>query len=759
MTLKKIICFAFALIATGNKINAQFGPQASFSCGKFGVMTASNITSNGVTITSYFKFNKAMQDFQTGLNLQNDTTVSVGTKFALIPNITLSSSVPGGLPPTVFQGDTIFLNKANIKSKGDSIVYSIKINGLMAGSSLITNYNQQQMTVVVLDNNYSNYLLSQSQSLPIVIGGYFSSGATPPVIAFQTKANTSPVNTNTVSNIIGPTQGPIQTNTIKIDSIFNIMDSSAIIAGHFNFYKAITDNKFNLKIGKSFKILPQTVLIYGNTIVQEGDTIRIDSTNINTLGSDIPFIVKLTGLTPNTNFTAQQTFVIIAKKGKFGDNSIFKSPNKCRFNARRNDTLYPYNNITAGYPSFTTALGRITNNFIPGPNKVICTKVSSNYYSIGQIVGSTPNNGNGNYSYTWQKQEKTSGQWLNCTSINNGTINYTPDSILASKLNYNEVKYRRIVNSGTYSDTSNSILITYVKNGYAPKINIQPFAATNKDMSLQVLADNASSISNMILLDSIDRQNSYVRKTLPSNIVTFINNENHQNHIYNVTIKYNGTCPSYTSKNIYISKPDGDGNIYPAVKIGIQTWMIANLRTTSFNNGKPIKKVSNKITNSKATFSWYNKDSALNALPFGALYNVTVMNNDSLRNVCPSGWKVADIMDWQILIDTVGGKENAGNNLKSTAWWKTSDSLSNPYYFNATPAGGYIMNSLNKFEYSGKYNWGAWWGIVPDNLVDPPKYDRTFFEITDTDKAIYYMPFGGKSVDETQRSIRCVKYQ
>lgn len=127
-------------------------------------------------------------------------------------------------------------------------------------------------------------------------------------------------------------------------------------------------------------------------------------------------------------------------------------------------------------------------------------------------------------------------------------------------------------------------------------------------------------------------------------------------------------------------KDERDGHIYRTVKIGTQQWMAENLgyeqegfkyRYEAFYNWSMIEKTMLKE------------------------------NNPYEQTICPSGWHLPDSTEWELLFTTVGGKQTAGNKLKSTSkYWVNSISKNGEdlYGFNVLPYRLYNDNFRNGNE-------------------------------------------------------------
>jgi len=96
---------------------------------------------------------------------------------------------------------------------------------------------------------------------------------------------------------------------------------------------------------------------------------------------------------------------------------------------------------------------------------------------------------------------------------------------------------------------------------------------------------------------------------------------------------------------------DVDGNTYPTIKIGDQTWMKENLRVTKAPDGTPLQRYC------------YN-DNASNCDKYGGLYTWdSAMSGSAPQGICPDGWQVPNTADWQKLVKNFSGG-TAGRELK-----------------------------------------------------------------------------------------------
>jgi uncharacterized protein (TIGR02145 family) len=102
---------------------------------------------------------------------------------------------------------------------------------------------------------------------------------------------------------------------------------------------------------------------------------------------------------------------------------------------------------------------------------------------------------------------------------------------------------------------------------------------------------------------------------------------------------------------------DYEGNVYPTVHIGNQTWMAENLRSTKYSDGS-------LIPNS----CWYENN--VTDTIFGRLYvwEAAMKNSTQVgtQGACPSGWHIPSNSDWIELFNSLGDSNSCAIALKDT---------------------------------------------------------------------------------------------
>lgn len=162
-----------------------------------------------------------------------------------------------------------------------------------------------------------------------------------------------------------------------------------------------------------------------------------------------------------------------------------------------------------------------------------------------------------------------------------------------------------------------------------------------------------------------------------------------------ITSSSSGKVQSSSSANIPTSSTstpldgdyivdDRDGQFYRIVTIGSQTWMAQNL---NYDDGNGI--------------CYDNKDD--NCVKYGRLYGANT-------TICPTGWHLPTIDEWNVLFKYVGGSSVVGQKLKSTTDWNDSGNGFDNYRFSALPAGNYETNGGAKF--SGESLQTVFWGDI-----------------------------------------------
>jgi len=208
---------------------------------------------------------------------------------------------------------------------------------------------------------------------------------------------------------------------------------------------------------------------------------------------------------------------------------------------------------------------------------------------------------------------------------------------------------------------------------------------------------------------------------------------------------------------------DQDGkHYYDIVTIGTQTWMAENL-----NSGMMIGPDNNVLPLDNGIIERYcYENDESNCDTYGGLYEWNEMmdypasnveNIDIIQGVCPSGWHVSTLEDWQTLVQFLGGQEGAGGKLKSqgnmgdgTGLWESPNiGASNESGFNGLPGSGMNMRGWWLAYYKAFYAIGEdayFWmiGAIENDQVAALRHSHADVE---------YIP----GLPEERCSVRCVK--
>ena len=202
------------------------------------------------------------------------------------------------------------------------------------------------------------------------------------------------------------------------------------------------------------------------------------------------------------------------------------------------------------------------------------------------------------------------------------------------------------------------------------------------------------------------------------------------------------------------SVPDIDGNEYGTVTIGTQTWMIANLKTTRYNDGTEIPNVVDNAewgATTTGAYCWFKNDMSYKN-PHGALYNWYSVNTGKL---CPSAWRVASDQDWFELIDYLGGKSVAGGKLKTPGgWFEPNTGATNESGFTASPGGkrvGFITefpDQIGHFSTIEIETSAYWWSSTEFSAIEA-YYSHVMYSSIHVENHYLNKSYGF--------SVRCIK--
>ncbi len=150
-----------------------------------------------------------------------------------------------------------------------------------------------------------------------------------------------------------------------------------------------------------------------------------------------------------------------------------------------------------------------------------------------------------------------------------------------------------------------------------------------------------------------------------------------------------------------------EGQTYNTVQIGNQCWMKENL-----NVGKKIWGGLDQHDNDTIEKYCYNNDPLLCDV-YGGLYQwaeaMDYTENQQVQGICPEGWHIPSISEWEILASYSGGPFSGGKHLKEAGneHWNSMYNVTsdNSTGFTALPGGQFRHSEY--FDYLGMY--GNFW--------------------------------------------------
>ena len=160
----------------------------------------------------------------------------------------------------------------------------------------------------------------------------------------------------------------------------------------------------------------------------------------------------------------------------------------------------------------------------------------------------------------------------------------------------------------------------------------------------------------------------------------------------------------------FVPCTDFDNNNYSVVKIGTQTWMAENLKSTHFRNGTSIPDGTGigDYSGQTAPKYYFNyDDNVSNVLVYGRLYTWFAATNEN--NICPTGWHLPAFTDFttleSYLIPYPGGKMKE---MGLTHWSSPNDGATNQSGFSGLPGGSRSAIWVGG-GFNGKSFNGNWW--------------------------------------------------
>lgn len=233
---------------------------------------------------------------------------------------------------------------------------------------------------------------------------------------------------------------------------------------------------------------------------------------------------------------------------------------------------------------------------------------------------------------------------------------------------------------------------------------------------------------------------------------------------------------------------DHEGNVYNTVQIGNQCWMRENMRCKTLpKTGEALQSPSSKYSNYNPYFYKSPATDSVRLYTYGYVYNwaaaMDTTGTDYItasftnrRGICPEGWHVPSLAEWDTLVAYVGGQADYRCNGNATYLacaladqytWKENTGSCTPGYeptqnnatgFTATAAGRvyrYTGWGGTSMTYSDNYDFAQFWTST-DHPSTPAGQSAKTAKIQYNDAVVYV----GDSYGDTKwecHSVRCLK--
>ena len=183
-----------------------------------------------------------------------------------------------------------------------------------------------------------------------------------------------------------------------------------------------------------------------------------------------------------------------------------------------------------------------------------------------------------------------------------------------------------------------------------------------------------------------------------------------------------------------------DGQEYPFIRINTQTWMAQNLNYVA--GGGSCYGGSDVLCDRYGRLYTWAEAVDEPESECGKGYHCSLPSGN-IKGICPDGWHLPTIEEFNMLLDAAGGKSSAGYALKSTEGWREGTS-SNETGFNALPAGQRNQNEVYTDTTSVAHFWSA-----TESDASNSSYMNIYASSNQGYTGYYYK--------NMQQSVRCVQ--